>query len=69
MSASKTTSAGIPEVNPQQGLEDNKATLEDKIKRLEAIKTENRGHDYPAALARAKRQLTEVNSALRKESK
>jgi hypothetical protein len=64
-----STSPAITETDPQQGLKDNKATLEDKLKRLESIKTADIGFDVNASIERAKRQLAEVNKALRKETK
>ncbi len=70
MSDAKSTSAGIPAVNPLQGLEDNKKTLEEKIARLEKLPNpDHPSFDHDGAVARAKRQLAEVSKALRKESK
>lgn len=66
--AESKTSAGLPEVDPQQGLKDNKKTLEEKIARLKKL-PHSEEHDHEGAIARAERHLAEVDRALRKESK
>lgn len=60
----------IPEVDPQQGLKDKKAMLEQKLKDLEKLpKPDHPSFNHDAALQRAQAQLTEVNKAIKKEGK
>lgn len=50
------------------GLKFRKAELKGKIDRLEAMKPEQ-GFDYPAAIARAKAQMAEIDAEIKKLSK